>query len=119
MFYTVLSEEGFCYIPNVNVVDEANIDGSSDAKLVKKQTITRDVVSKLLTKGDVKFKFDTAQEALDFACEIYKKLPRYRRELGFCTDPKNPDVVYYTKKNFTMNSRGCGTWESEVSDKYL
>jgi len=97
MFYTVLSEEGFCYIPNVNVVDEANIDGYSDAKLVKKQTITRDVVSKLLAKGAVKFKFDTAQEALDLACEIYKKLPRYRRELGFCTDPKNPDVETFLR----------------------
>lgn len=119
MFYTVLSEEGFCYIPNVNIVDETYIKDYSDAKLMKKQTITRDVVSKLLAKGDVKFKFDTAQEALDFAREIYKKLPRYRRQLGFCTDPKNPDVVFYTNKYRTMNSKGCGTWESEVSDKYL
>ena len=76
MFYTVLSEEGFCYIPNVNIVDEANIQGYSNAKLVKNQSITRDVVSKLLAKGAVKFKFDTAQEALDAAVAIYKKMPR-------------------------------------------
>lgn len=118
MFYTVISEEGFCYIPNVNVVDEANID-EYDAKLVKKQTITRDLVSKLLEQGAVKFKFDTAQEALDLACEIYKKMPRYRRELGFRTDIKNPDIVFYKNKYRTMNSKGAGTWESEVSDKYL
>lgn len=118
MFYTVLSEEGFCYIPNVNVVDAANIN-QYDAKLVKNQTITRDLVTKLLEKGAVKFKFDTAQEALDTAVEIYKKMPRYRRELGFCTDTKNPDVVFYKNKYRTMNSKGVGTWESEVSDKYL
>lgn len=119
MFYTVLSEDGFCYIPNVNIVDEANIKSYNNAKLVKRQTITRDLVSKLLEQGAVKFKFDTAQEALDLACEIYKKMPRYRRELGFCTDPKNPDVVYYKTKYCNMSSKGAGTWESEVSDKYL
>lgn len=102
MFYTVLSEEGFCYIPNVNVVDEANINEYSDAKLVKKQTITRDLVSKLLSKGAVKFKFDTFEEAEEVARAVYKKLPRYRRELGYNTEED-----------------GIGTWESEVSDKYL
>ena len=119
MFYTVLSRDGFCYIPTVSIVDEANIKTYHDAKLTKKQSITRELVAKLIEKGAVKFKFDTAQEALDLACEIYKKLPRYRRELGFCTDPKNPDVVYYTNKYRTMSSKGVGTWESEVSDKYL
>ena len=118
MFYTVLSEEGFCYVPNVNIVDEAHIKGYSDAKLVKKQTITRDVVSKLLTKGDVKFKFDTAQEALDFADAIYKKMPRYQRQLSYLTDIENTDVVHYTTKYRTMNSRGAGTWKSEVARKY-
>jgi hypothetical protein len=101
MFYTVISEEGFCYIPNVNVVDEANID-EYGAKLVKKQTITRDLVSKLIAQGAVKFKFDTFEDAEEVAREIYKKLPRYRRELGYNTEED-----------------GAGTWESEVSDKYL
>jgi hypothetical protein len=118
MFYTVISEEGFCYIPNVNVVDAANIN-EYDAKLIKNQTITRDLVSKFLEDGAVKFKFATAQEALDKAVEIYKKMPRYRRELGFRTDMKNPDLAYYKNKYRTMNSKGVGTWESEVSDKYL
>ena len=118
MFYTVLSEDGFCYIPNVTVVDEININ-SYNAKLVKRQTITRELVNKLLGQGAVKFKFDTAQEALDLACEIYKKMPRFRRELGFCTNAKNPDVAYYTNKYRTMSSKGVGTWKSEVSDKYL
>ena len=101
MFYTVLSEDGFCYIPNVNVVDEANIN-EYDAKLIKNQTITREFVSKLLSKGAVKFKFDTFEDAEDLARAIYKKLPRYRRELGYNTEED-----------------GAGTWESEVSDKYL
>ena len=101
MFYTVLSEEGFCYIPNVNVVDEANIK-DYNAKLINNQTITRDLVSKLLSKGAVKFKFETFEEAEDVAREVYKKLPRFRRELGYNTEED-----------------GCGTWESEVSDKYL
>lgn len=101
MFYTVLSEEGFCYIPNVNVVDEANIK-DYNAKLIKNQTITRDLVSKLLTKGAVKFKFETFEEAEDVAREVYKKLPRFRRELGYNTEED-----------------GAGTWESEISDKYL
>ena len=102
MFYTVLSEEGFCYVPNVNIVDEAHIKGYSDAKLVKKQTITRDVISKLLAKGAVKFKFETFEEAEEVARAVYKKLPRNRRELGYNTEED-----------------GVGTWESEVSDKYL
>ena len=101
MFYTVLSEEGFCYIPNVNVVDEANIK-DYNAKLINNQTITRDLVSKLLSKGAVKFKFETFEEAEDVAREVYKKLPRFRRELGYNTEED-----------------GCGSWESEVSDKYL
>lgn len=101
MFYTVLSEEGFCYIPNVNVVDEANIN-DYNAKLIKNQTITRDLVSKLLSKGAVKFKFDTFEKAQATAREVYKKLPRYRRELGYNTEED-----------------GAGCWESEISDKYL
>lgn len=114
MFYTVISEDGFCYIPSVTIVDEANIK-SYNAKLIKQQTITRDLVAKLIEQGAVKFKFDTAQEALDLASEIYKKMPRYRRQLGYLTDTKNADVVRYKG----MHSKGAGTWESEVSDKYL
>lgn len=101
MFYTVISEDGFCYIPNVNVVDEANIS-EYNAKLIKYQTITRDLVSKLLAKGAVKFKFETFEEAEEVARAVYKKLPRNRRELGYNTEED-----------------GAGCWESEVSDKYL
>lgn len=114
MFYTTLSEDGFCYVPTVSVVDEANIK-MYNAKLIKTQPITRDLVTKLLAKGAVKFKFDTAQEALDFACVIYKKMPRYYRQLGYLTDPKNTDIVHYKG----MSSVGAGEWECEVADKYL
>ena len=118
MFYTVLSRDGFCYIPTVSIVDEANIKTYHDAKLTKKQSITRELVAKLIEKGAVKFKFDTAQEALDFADAIYKKMPRYQRQLSYLTDIENTDVVHYTTKYRTMNSRGAGTWKSEVARKY-
>ena len=118
MFYTTISKDGFCYIPSVNVVDEAKI-ADVQGTVIEKQTITREFVARMIDFGPVVFEHKTAQDALDMAVEIYKKMPRYRRQLGFYTSTKTKDVAYYTNKYRTMSSKGVGTWESEIADKYL
>lgn len=114
MFYTVLSEDGFCYIPTVTIVDHANIKSYS-GKTLPAAALTRNLVSNVIERGTAIFECSNATEALDLACAIYKKMPRYRRQIGYLTDTKNADVVRYKG----MHSKGAGIWESEVSDKYL
>jgi len=113
MFYVVISEDGFCYIPTVTIVDHANIKSYRGKTLPS--VVSRNLVANVLDRGTAIFDCSNAREALNLACDIYKKMPRYRRQIGYLTDTKNPDVVRYKG----MHSKGAGIWESEVADKYL
>jgi hypothetical protein len=121
MFYTTISYEGYGFTPLVQIVDAENFKNSyskDDIRtIVLTETITRKSVAKLLDRANRKWvaiKHNSAQEAFDLALAIYTKMPRWNRELGFMTNPKNPDFVTHGN----MNSRGVGAFKSEVARKY-
>ena len=102
MFYTVISRDGFCHIPTVTVIDE-DYACEYQGQVFAQQPITRDFVSGALSKtAAVKFVNETFEGAETLAREIYKKMPRFCRQLGYMTEED-----------------GAGVWESEVADRYL
>lgn len=113
MFYVVVAEEGFCYIPGVTVVDEENFE-VYNAEVIAQPTITRDTVNEMLINSQA-IAVQSLEQALDLGEAIYKKLPRYRRTYNFAVTNLNAPLI----ERYGMTVRGAGTLLSEISDKYL
>lgn len=115
MFYAVVDKVGFCYIPTVTVTDQRGIE-ACDATLIALPTITKSTVNELLdTDEPTAIETDTLEAAVDLAEAIYKKLPRYRRQIDFdITTDTAPTVERYG-----MTLQGAGTLIEEISEKYL
>lgn len=113
MFYVVVDEVGFCYIPTATVTDQRGIE-AYNVEVIAPATITKDVVNQMLNNRQA-IATESLEEAVNVAEKIYKKLPRYRRQIDFdITTPTAPTVERYG-----MTVIGMGTLIEEISEKYL
>lgn len=113
MFYVVVDEVGFCYIPTVTVTDQAGIKALG-AEVIALPEINKLTVTAMMNNGQA-IEAQSLKAAVDLAEAIYKKLPRYRRQIDFdITMPTAPTVERYG-----MTLQGAGTLTEEISEKYL
>lgn len=112
-YYTAISEDGFCYIPSVTIMDEHPYSGTKIE--LDFNDITRAKIASLLSSRGVYIEHGSISEAARMASAIYKKLPRYRRQLNF--EINRPTTPRIEMLGMTLGGAGCVL--EEVADKYL
>lgn len=116
MFYTALSRDGYCYIPSATILDEEGAKHYSEGRRVKPRLLNRSQVTKFLDSFKTYlFEHETLEEAIEYAEHLYKKMPRYCRQIGYAVEDKNSPRITYHDGHVII---GAGTLVEEIAERY-